>query len=309
MRIIFMGSAEISCVCLEALFSRDNDEVIAVVTQPDRPQGRGRRVAPCIVKQRIAKDITVLTPDNVNSSDSVKSIRALEPDLIVVVAYGQILKAELLGVPPFGCINVHASLLPKYRGTAPIQWAIANGETMTGVTTMFMDEGLDTGDIFLQKKVPITADDTGGTLHDKLGLAGANLLIETINRIGTGDILRVPQDNRDATCIPKLKKSDGRIDWTARSQDIRNRVRAFNPWLCCFSEIPDKPGHHLKILAVSMDDCSEGEPGTVLEWEGDGPLVKTGDGAVRLTEVQPEGKKPMSGSAYMRGHPCVARLF
>ena len=200
MRILFMGSAEFACPALEALLSDSRNDLVAVVTQPDRPKGRNLAVAPCPVKHYLgARAIPVLTPERVNHPDSLAHLRSLAPQLIVVIAYGQLLKPELLALPPLGCINVHGSLLPKYRGAAPIQWALAHGEPVTGVTTMYMDERMDAGDIILQQPVPVTPEDTGKTLHDRLATAGAALLTTTLDLLRAGKAPRVSQDAAQAT--------------------------------------------------------------------------------------------------------------
>lgn len=294
-----MGSAPLSCPSLEALADGEGVEVVAAVTQPDRPKGRSLAVSESPVKTLAVKlGIPVFTPENVSSPASVEALRDLAPDLVAVAAYGQILKPAVLDLPPMGCVNVHASLLPRYRGAAPIQWAIANGERMTGVTIMFMAEGMDTGDIISRTEVEIGDAETGGELHDRLGVVGARALMETIPMFAAGNVPRRKQNDAEATYAPRLKKADGEIDWTLAARDVYNRVRAFNPWPCCRARVG---GHGLRVLAVRVEG-DNGEPGTVLDISGDGPLVAAGEGAVRLVQVQPEGRKPMSGAAYLRGH-------
>ncbi len=301
MRTIFMGSAAFACPSLDRLISKRDIELAAVVTQPDRPRGRNLEIAACPVKSRVESlGIPVLTPVDINAPGSVAALRDCGPDLIVVVAYGQILKPAILSMPPLGCINLHASLLPKYRGAAPIQWAIANGERATGVTTQFMNERMDAGDILLQRTAAISPDDTAGSLHDKLASLGAGTLDETVAQIRSGTVERIPQEEADATFAPKLSKSDGRIDWHFPAAVLANRIRAFNPWPACHAEIPEGSGRMVKVLIARVERGS-GVPGTVLAVTGDGPLIQTGDGAVRLLQVQPEGKKPMTGSDFIRG--------
>jgi methionyl-tRNA formyltransferase len=301
MRILFMGSSEFACPALDALLARGADAVAGVVTQPDRPRGRNLELAACPVRQRLAgTGVPVLTPERVNEAGSVAAMRALNPDLLVVVAYGQILRRDLLTLAPGGCVNVHASLLPQFRGAAPIQWALASGARVTGVTTMFMNEGLDAGDIILQREVPIAETDTGGTLHDRLARAGAELLLDTLDAIRRGAAGRVPQDAARVSFAPKLKKSDGRIDWGMSAEWIACRVRAFTPWPGCTAEIPAGSGRMVRILAARIEPGA-GRAGTVLEAGADGPLVQTGRGALRLLDVQPEGRKAMSGAAFLRG--------
>jgi len=289
----------LSCPSLQALADADGIEVVGAVTQPDRPKGRNLAMSESPVKTLAVKlGIPVLTPENVSAPDSVAFLSELGPDLAAVAAYGQILKPCVLELPPLGCINVHASLLPKYRGAAPIQWAIANGEKVTGVTIMFMAAGMDTGDIITQTRVEIGEAETGGELHDRLGTVGARALIEALSLFAAGNVPRREQDDSEATYAPKLRKADGEIDWTLAARDLYNRVRAFNPWPCCRCRLG---GHSLRVLAARMEDAA-GEPGTVLDVSGNGPLVAAGEGSVRLVEVQPEGKKPMDGAAYLRGH-------
>lgn len=311
MRILFMGSAGFACPCLEQLLSCPRDEVVAVVTQPDRPKGRNLEVSACPVKAYLgSRNIPVLNPAKVNAPESLAEIQRLRPDLLVVVAYGQLLKPALLSIPPLGCINVHGSLLPRYRGAAPIQWAVAHGDAVSGVTTMYMNEGMDTGDMILKREVPIDPCDTGGSLHDKLAKVGASLLGETVELIRSGRVPRVPQDESLATVAPKLKKADGKIDWNLPAVTIHNHIRAFNPWPGSFCIMPGNPGITLKVLATRVEPfpSAGGKVGEVLEPAGDGPLIQTGLQAIRLLEVQPEGRKPMTGAAFLRGHTQLESL-
>jgi methionyl-tRNA formyltransferase len=333
MRIIFMGSAGLSCPSLQALLCSSTDKVSAVVTQPDRPKGRNLKSSPGPVKI-LAEDagIPVLTPLNVNSGESLEQIKSFQSELIVVVAYGQILKPAILALPPMGCVNVHASLLPKYRGAAPIQWAIADGRKVSGVTTMFMVEKMDAGDIILQRESVIETDDTAGILHDRLAEEGSVLLIETLDVIRRGEVVRIPQLDAEATFARKLTKEDGRIDWTKSATEIYNRVRGFNPWPVCWCErggsrqpeagppLAEKskvesqktegvaPSAKLRVLRVGVEDGA-GLPGEVIDVEGDGPVVAAGEKAVRLIEVQPENGKVMSGADYLRGHGLAVGEF
>jgi len=290
------------------LFDSPADEVVAVVTQPDRPKGRHLVPAACATKLLAGhRDTPVLTPRKVNDAECLADLEKLRPDLVVVVAYGQILKPSVLDLPPLGCVNLHASLLPKYRGAAPIQWALVNGETRTGVTTMFMNERMDAGDIILQRELPIHAEDTAGTVHDKLAETGAELMAETLDRVRAGDAPRVPQDDAEATFAPKLTKRDGRIDWHLPAEDIYNRVRGFNPWPCCHCRVPGRMGSGLLRVfdaraQAAQEETGQAVPGGVLDVAGDGPLVATGRGGLRLLSVQPEGRRVMSGHDYMLGH-------
>ncbi|MBL7077227.1 MAG: methionyl-tRNA formyltransferase [Kiritimatiellae bacterium] len=300
MRAVFMGSAPLSCPSLEVVL--EMCDVVAVVTQPDRPRGRSLKVCECAVKARAGDRVgTVLTPARVNEPASVEAIAALQPDVIVVVAYGQILRQPLLDLPSLACINVHTSLLPKYRGAAPIQWAIANGETETGVTTMYMDAGMDTGDIILQQAVPIGAEDTAANLHDRLAVEGGALLKRTLEHLTTGNLPRVPQDDAAATMAPRLTKADGDVDWSRPAREIHSRVRGFNPWPG--SVCRTVAGKRLKLWRVTESPLeTDAVPGTVVAFDGGIPVVATGKGSVQLLEVQPEGGKVMDGAAYVRGH-------
>lgn len=302
MRIIFMGSAELACPCLDRLLANPADQVVGVVTQPDRPKGRSLQVAPCAVHAHVATcGIPMLTPENVNTPDSVAALRALAPDLIVVVAYGQFLKADILNLTSCGPVNVHASLLPKYRGAAPIQWAVANGETETGVTTMFVNARMDAGDIIDRIVEPIWPEDIAGSLHDRLARCGADLLARTIEALRQGSIRRQPQNEAEATFAPRIKKADGRMDWRLPAAIIHNRVRGFNPWPGCFCELP--PVGVVRVLKSRVEPGRSAAAGSVLKAAGEGPLIQTGQGALRLLELQPEGRKVMSGAAFLRGHP------
>ncbi len=301
MRVVFMGSAEIACPALGALLDAPSVDVVGVVTQPDRPKGRRLKLAPCAVKAFMANyAVPLLSPDNINTLEAMAELRSLNPDLVVVAAYGQILRAEALGIPPLGYINIHTSLLPLYRGAAPIQWSIANGDAETGITIMRVDEGMDTGDIIAQRSVVIGDRETGGMLHDRLAKVGAELLLEVIDDIAAGSVTCRKQDENQATFAPKLSKSDGKIDWTQSARDLYNRIRAFNPWPCCTCLLPDS-GDQLRILMANVEHV-EGSPGEVLDVKGDGPLIACGSDGLRLIEVQPQGKRPMSGSAYLCGH-------
>lgn len=303
MRIVFMGSAAFACASFDRLLACSHVRVVAVVTQPDRPRGRSQELGACPVKIRTEPlGIPVLTPESVNAADSVQALRDLRPDLIVVVAYGQILRSALLGLPALGCVNLHASLLPRYRGAAPIQRAIANGESVTGVTTQFMSERMDAGDIILSRSMDIAEDDTGGSLHDKLAAVGADLIAATVDRIRAGTAPRLKQDETAATLAPKLTKADGLIDWSMPAATLRNRIRAFNPWPACHVELPAGSGRTLKVLKARVEAAGRGRPGDILDAAGDGPLVQAGDGALRLLEVQPPGRKLMTGAEYLRGH-------
>ena len=302
MRVLFMGSADFACPSLDAILSDRSLDVVGVISQAQKPTGRGRNVTPSpVAKHASGSKVRLITPTNVNSSESVAQLLELAPDLCIVVAYGQILRQPVLDLPPLGCINLHASLLPKYRGAAPIQWAVANGEKVTGVTAMYMDEHMDEGDIILQKQEPILDGDTGGSLHDRLALAGAGLLMNAIRMVSAGKQQRIPQDDSLATYAPKLNKADGRILWTLSATEIRNRIRGFHPWPCCFCEPSAGSEHFLKVHEAAVEAAGSGRPGEVLDWSSPGPLIKASVDAVRLLRVQPEGKQVMNGAAYVLG--------
>lgn len=303
MRIVFMGSGDLACPALRAISQRRSDEVVAVVTQPDRPKGRNRRVAACPLKI-LAGDLglPILSPEQVGAPDMAARLKELAPDVILVVAYGQYIPPSVLGIPSRGAINVHPSLLPKYRGAAPIQWAVACGEKETGVTILFVTDKMDAGDIILQEGCPIGDEDTAASLAPQLAELGAQLLLQALDLLRTGKVAAAPQDHGRATPAPKLSKQDGRIEWARPAEVIRCRIRGFQPWPGCFCEVPAGSGHWLRVWAARVEE-GQGEPGRVLNAAGDGPLVATAAGALRLLQVQPEGGKAMSGAAYLNGHP------
>lgn len=299
-RIVFFGTPSFSIPTLQKLL-QGPDEVIAIVTQPDREKGRGRKVIPSPVKEFIIHyGIPILQPEKIREEDFQESLRGLHPDLFVVVAYGQILTKPILEIPKFGAVNVHASLLPKYRGAAPIVRAILKGENITGVTTMLMNEGMDTGDVLLQIEIPIREDETGESLHDRLSSAGAQLLMQTVERMKTGMIHPIPQDHSKATYAPPLRKEDGHIDWRKEAEEIGRQVRAFNPWPAAFT---DWGGRLLKIYKGEVRKrTSTGKTGAVI-WVGlDFIEVETGKYSFMIQEVQLEGKRRMSIRDFLSGH-------
>lgn len=302
---MFMGSAALSCAALRRLAEADDIDLAGIVTQPPRPGGRRLALRPCPVQEMAASwGVPVFPLERVNAAPSLAEVRRCAPDVIVVVAYGRILSAAWLALPPAGCVNVHASLLPRYRGAAPIQWAIARGERETGVTTMLMDSGIDTGAVLLQRPLAILPGETAGELHERLADAGADLLLETLRGLREGSLRPTPQDHRRATYAPKLTKADGRIDWTLSAEEIYNRVRGFNPWPCCHCRLPSRPGARGKSLRVlAVEPCARsGLPGRVLSVSPGDPLVGAGRGALSLVRVQPEGGRSMSGAECARGH-------
>ncbi|NPV71679.1 MAG: methionyl-tRNA formyltransferase [Firmicutes bacterium] len=308
-----MGTPDFAVPSLIAVL-RDAHEILAVVTRPDRPRGRGLELSPSPVKQSAVKHrFPVVQPSTCRSPQFVEWLRDVKPDVIVVVAFGQILPREVLEIPSLGCINVHASLLPKYRGAAPINWALIRGERVTGVTTMYMSERLDAGDVILQKEVAVSPDDNAGTLHDKLKHEGADLLTVTLRLLGAGKAPRAPQDESQATFAPSLTSKDEVIDWNRPAGDIRNHVRGMSPWPGAHTV---KDGRKIKVLAATVLDSAgteihhllrrqpegAGRAGLVLAAdETNGLVVQAGEGLVRLDEVQPEGGRRMPAADYLRG--------
>jgi len=299
-RIVFMGSAELAIPSLEAILGDGGAEVVGVVAQPDRPAGRKRQPTACPLKAFAdGQGLNVMTPEKVGAPESVEALAALEPDLFVVVAYGQYIPTRVIALAPNEAINVHPSLLPKYRGSAPIQWAIANGDSITGTSIIYLAQKMDAGDILRQETYPIGEDDTSGALHDKLAVFGADLLLKAIDDIRNGTVSRVAQDESQAVEVRKLAKEDGEIDWALPAKTIQNRIRAFDPWPGSTCKLPD--GEPLKVWASRVEEAS-GRPGEVLD---DDLLVATGNGALRLTEIQPAGKKRMPAISFLNGHPVA----
>jgi methionyl-tRNA formyltransferase len=307
MQIIFMGTPELAAVSLRRLLASPEFQLAAVVTQPDQPKGRGLKLQPSPVKEVAQQaNLTVLQPQRAREDNFIQQLTALQPELIAVAAYGQILPKAILDLPRFGCLNVHTSLLPKYRGAAPIQHAILNGEAETGVTIMKMDVGLDTGDILAQERTPIAASDNSQTLHDRLADLGAGLLVRTIPQYVSGAIQPRPQLAEGVTHAPKIKKTDGEIDWTQPARVIWNRVRALVPWPGAFTHLPAQPQPQLlKIWEVEPVERS-GEAGSVLEAAKHEIIIGCGSGALRVLVLQREGGRRMSAAEFLAGHPLVA---
>lgn len=302
MRIVFMGTPEFAVPSLQLLVS-SGYEVAAVVTQPDRPKGRKKTLTPPPVKEAaLSLAIPVLQPERMRSPEAVAAVAEYKPDLIVTAAYGQILPKAVLDLPKLGCINVHGSLLPKYRGGAPIQRSIINGETETGVTIMYMAEGLDTGDMISRVVLPITDEDTSGTMFEKLSEAGAKLLGETLPSIIDGTAVAVPQQEEDATYAPNLTREDERIDWSKPARALFNQVRGLSPMAGAFTSLG---GEVFKVWKCEPPKGGAGaagaEPGTILSADASGIVVQTGEGKLLLTEVQPAGKRVMSVSDWIKG--------
>jgi methionyl-tRNA formyltransferase len=302
MRIVFIGTGEIGLPALDALLNTEH-ELVGVVTQPDKPVGREQRIEPTPIKAAIAKTtIPVVQPARIKDHSSIAEIRALKPDVIVVMAYGQILPRDVLTIPRVACLNLHASLLPRWRGAAPIQAAIAAADRETGITVMYMDEGLDTGDILLQQKIEIRPEETGGSLHERLAQAAPEALIDSLRLLVVGNAPRTPQDNTRATYAPKLKREDGQINWSESAEVIERKIRAFDPWPGAFMKLNDRK---LKIFSVSVAQLN-GNPGEILRSEKN-LVIAAGKGAVSLSEVQLEGKRRMSVAEFLRGHSPVSR--
>lgn len=313
MRIVFMGSSAASAECLRAILREEELHVVGVVTRPDRPAGRGKTLTPCpLAKFAEGRGIAeIIKPENVNDSETMARIAAWKPDTIAVVAYGQILKEPLLNLPPFGCVNCHFSLLPKYRGAAPVVAALEAGERMTGVTVMHMGIGLDDGPVMMQSFEPIYPDTIGGDLMDDLAVAGGVTLAKALRLLAKGELpAEVEQDHANATYVRKLRKIDGLIDWDQPVIEIERRVRAYNPWPGCYTFLPARMRRkgNTGRLAVSRSKvaklepgCRDAAPGTVLRIEKAGPVIKCHDTALLLTEVKPEGGQLMSGASFCRG--------
>lgn len=299
MRVIFMGTPDFAVPTLEALIEKH--EVLAVVTQPDKPKGRGKKmVFPVIKEKAFEHNITVYQPQKVKTPEFVEILKEYQPDIMVVVAFGQILSEEILNIPKYGCINVHGSILPQYRGAAPIQWSIINGEEFGGVTTMYMAKGLDSGDMILKAKEKIKPDDTYGSLYDRLSVIGADLLIKTLDLIENGEVKRIPQNDDEATFAPMIKPELEHINWNGKNTDIVNLIKGLNPQPVAYTMLNDEK---LKIwFAETIDGDYNGEPGTIVDVRKRDFVVMTAEGAVAVKEVQAQGGKRMSADAYMRGH-------
>lgn len=297
MKIVFMGTPEFSVPSLQAL-NESKDEVVAVVCQPDKPKGRGLEVIPPPTKVFAEKHgIPVLQPVKIKTEEFFNELKKFSPDLICVAAYGKILPKNILDLPTYGCINVHASLLPKYRGAAPINWTIIRGEQITGITTMKMDEGMDTGDMLLKREMPIDDEDTGETLSEKLSNIGAKVLIETIRLIKERRLNSIPQNHSQASYAPMLKKEDGEIDWKKSAEEIRNLIRGALPWPGAYTTLE---GKLLKIYKARVSEGS-GRLGEVIKSNSESLRVATGMGALDLLEIQIEGGKKLEIESFLRG--------
>jgi methionyl-tRNA formyltransferase len=299
MRVVFIGTGEIGLPVLRWLRETPEQEFVGVVTQPDKPVGREQRIqAPPIKAALSDSGIPVLQPERIKREEAVQQIRALAPDVIVVMAYGQILPRAVLDIPPIACLNLHASLLPRHRGAAPIQSAILAGDPKTGITVMYMDEGLDTGDILLKRTIDIAPDETGGSLHDRLAEISPGALEEALHLLRSGTAPRTPQDPAEATYAPKLEREHGLIDWRESAGAIERKIRAFNPWPGAYTLLRDDAGRERK-LKIFRAALAQQAP------DAQGLRVDAADGALLLLDVQLEGKKRMPAAELMRGHPWV----
>lgn len=303
MRVLFIGTGEIGVPVLRWLLESEEHELIGVVTQPDKPVGREQRIeAPPIKAALTAEDLPIFQPKRIKSEEAVAEIRALAPDVIVVMAYGQILPRAVLEIPRVACLNLHASLLPQHRGAAPIQAAIVTGDLETGISVMYMDEGLDTGDVMLQTRIEIGPDETGGSLHDRLAEISPEALEKALEELQAGTGPRIPQDSSAATYAPKLEREHGRIDWSEPAALIERKIRAFNPWPGAFAILRDAAGaeRKLKVHHARVEPASSTEL--------DKLVIAAKDGSLRLEEVQLEGKRRMSAAEFLRGYNAPLRL-
>ncbi len=305
LRVVFMGTPPLAATVLETLLAEKTFEVIAVITQPDQPKGRELKLQPSAVKElALKKNLPVLQPERARDETFITRVRELAPDIIVVAAYGQILPQSLLDIPRCGCLNVHTSLLPKYRGAAPIQWAIINGDQETGVTIMKMDAGLDTGAIVSEERTAILRGDDSQTLHDRLARMGGSLLTRTIPDYVTGKIVPRPQPTEGASYARKIKKEDGRLDWSQPALVLWNRLRGLTPWPGTFTSFPNAGATSLiKIWRAEHLETVSGARGEILSAKRDGIVVACGGGALRILELQREGGKRLSAQQFLAGHP------
>ena len=308
LRVVFMGTPEFAVPCLAALHADDNCEVIGVYTQPDKPRGRGQKLLPSPVKAWAEEHgLPVHQPVKIKTEEATAELRGLKPDLVVVVAFGQILSQEILDIPPHGCINVHGSLLPRYRGAAPMQWCVINGETKTGITTMMMDAGLDTGDMLLKEELPIGPDMTLEEVHDNLMEMGAQVLMKTIEELRAGTLKRVPQEG-ESNYAPMLTKETGHIDWQKSAQEIHNLVRGLNSWTGAYTAHEGQKFKIWRTVLTGETVTSDTTAGEILAADSSqGLKVAAGDGQVlAITELQAPGKKKMQAQDYLRGNSLAA---
>uniref|UniRef100_UPI00405735EE methionyl-tRNA formyltransferase n=1 Tax=Agathobacter sp. TaxID=2021311 RepID=UPI00405735EE len=300
MRVIFMGTPDFAVGTLEEIIKAGH-EVVLAVTQPDKPKGRGNAMQfPPVKTCALVHEIPIFQPKKIREEENVEYLRGYQPDIIVVAAFGQILPKSILDMPKFGCINVHASLLPKYRGAAPIQWSIINGDKVTGVTIQRMEMGIDTGDIIAKKELIIAEDETGGSLFDKLAEIGAELCVETMERIEAGEAEYTPQNHEEATHVSMINKEFGLIDWEKPAAEIERLIRGLNPWPSAFTKLDGKTFKIWKAKVISED--TQSRPGSIVSVTKNSLKVQTGEGMLSLLEVQLEGKKRMAVDAFLRGY-------
>ncbi|MEY2561046.1 MAG: methionyl-tRNA formyltransferase [Verrucomicrobiota bacterium] len=303
MRVLFIGTGEIGVPVLHSLQNSREHELVGVVTQPDKPVGRAQRIeAPPVKATLEGSALPILQPEKIKHPDAIAQIRALAPDVMVVMAYGQILPQAILEIPRLVCLNLHASLLPRHRGAAPIQAAIVAGDRESGITVMYMDEGIDTGDILLQAKLELAANETGGSLHDRLAQLAPGALHEALGQLQAGNAPRIPQDSSAASYAGKLEREDGRIDWTEPAALIERKIRAFDPWPGAFTVLQETGGRDLKlkIFSAKVVAATNKAPGEI--------VIAAKDGALSLGEVQLEGKRRMSAAEFLRGHAAPMRI-
>ena len=307
MKVVYMGTPDFAVGALESIIEAGHD-VVLVVTQPDKPKGRGKEMQMTPVKKcAIAHDIPVFQPVKIKEREAVEYLKTFEADIFVVAAFGQILSSEILHMPKYGCVNIHASLLPMYRGAAPIQAVILNKEKETGVTIMQMDEGLDTGDMLMKESIPIAADETGESLHDKLSELGAKMIVKALVAIEEGSLTPVPQGDGKTCYASMLKKELGHIDWNKSADDIEHLVRGLYPWPGTFTFLN---GKMMKICAVALSDCPvSGKPGELCEVTKDSLIVNTGEGTLEIKELQPEGKKRMTVHDFLLGNKLEKGMY
>lgn len=307
MRVIFMGTPDFSVGALKAIVEAGH-EVVLAVTQPDKPKGRGKAMQfPAVKEAALELGIEVYQPRRVREPECIEYLRTYQPEIIIVAAFGQLLPKEILDMPKYGCVNIHASLLPKYRGAAPIQWAVINGERVTGVTTMRMDVGLDTGDMIDQAEVELAADETGGSLFDRLSIVGAKLCVETMKHIEEGTAVYTKQNETESTSTKMIHKKFGKIDWNLPAVAIERLIRGLNPWPSAYTQLDGKT---LKIWQASV--VSGGDAfmaGSVVKASGEELLIQTGDGILALQEVQLEGKKRMAVADFLRGYKILEGTY
>lgn len=301
MRIVFMGTPDIAATCLKKLLA-DGCQVVGVYTQPDRPKNRGMKLAFSPVKEvALSHDLPVFQPESFRDEETVEQLRALAPDVVAVVAYGRILPQKVLDIPPKGCINIHASILPQYRGSAPYQWAVLDGQKQTGVTAMYLCREMDAGDMIDVAKTEIGPDETAGELLDRLAVLGADLLSATMEKLQAGTAVGVPQDHSRATYAPMLDKSMCPVDWNKTAQQVHDHVRGMNPWPVATAELQ---GKRFKIYATAvLQEQTQATPGTILALTKTGLKIACGEGVVEIRQLQAEGGKRMAAPDYFRGHP------